>query len=253
MVTVATSLDIPIKLVFPGAKRGSMLGLGDVVLPGIMMALALRFDLYMHYLRKKRTLQAVSATNPKGSNKLPTYYPATGFYGERFWTAPSWFPFSKANSSRQSNIPEAYNGGKFSKPYFYASIAGYTLSMLVTLVVMNVYKHAQPALLYLVPGVLGSLWGTGLVRGELKEMWAYTEVGALEEVDGSKAVEGQSASATEDGKLASASVSQGEQEGQKKKKPKTEERAHHVVLLSLSRPRHRVEQGQLSDKEKKSE
>src|SRR6202035_2060452 len=36
MVTVATKLDVPIKLVFPGPKRGGMLGLGDVVLPGIM-------------------------------------------------------------------------------------------------------------------------------------------------------------------------------------------------------------------------
>lgn len=56
MVTVATKLDVPIKLVFPGPKRGGMLGLGDVVLPGIMMALALRFDLYVHYLNKKSAL-----------------------------------------------------------------------------------------------------------------------------------------------------------------------------------------------------
>jgi minor histocompatibility antigen H13 len=56
MVTVATKLDVPIKLVFPGPKHGGMLGLGDVILPGIMMALALRFDLYLHYLNKESTL-----------------------------------------------------------------------------------------------------------------------------------------------------------------------------------------------------
>ena len=40
MVTVATSLDVPIKLVFPGPVRSSILGLGDIVIPGIVIALA---------------------------------------------------------------------------------------------------------------------------------------------------------------------------------------------------------------------
>ncbi|KAG9908795.1 hypothetical protein KCV05_g14581, partial [Aureobasidium melanogenum] len=47
--------------------------------------------------------------------------------------------------------------------------------MCVTLGIMQVFNHAQPALLYLVPGVLGSLWLTALVRGELKQMWNFTE------------------------------------------------------------------------------
>lgn len=51
MVKVATSLDVPIKLLWPksmtfAAERGfTMLGLGDVVIPGIFIALALRYDL----------------------------------------------------------------------------------------------------------------------------------------------------------------------------------------------------------------
>ncbi|KAJ7218078.1 peptidase A22B, signal peptide peptidase [Mycena pura] len=50
MVKVATSLDVPIKLLWPksmafAAERGfTMLGLGDVVIPGIFIALALRYD-----------------------------------------------------------------------------------------------------------------------------------------------------------------------------------------------------------------
>ncbi|MCE2055420.1 hypothetical protein HAX54_042550 [Datura stramonium] len=47
MVSVAKSFDAPIKLLFPtaDAKRPfSMLGLGDIVIPGIFVALALRFD-----------------------------------------------------------------------------------------------------------------------------------------------------------------------------------------------------------------
>lgn len=53
MVTVAKSFEAPIKLVFPQdfLERGvygnqfAMLGLGDVVIPGIFIALLLRFDI----------------------------------------------------------------------------------------------------------------------------------------------------------------------------------------------------------------
>jgi len=51
MVTVAKSFDAPIKLLFPRAfatadtaMQFSMLGLGDIVMPGIFIALILRFD-----------------------------------------------------------------------------------------------------------------------------------------------------------------------------------------------------------------
>lgn len=54
MVSVAQKFDAPIKLLFPrameaavaaGAKRPfSMLGLGDIVIPGIFVALMLRYD-----------------------------------------------------------------------------------------------------------------------------------------------------------------------------------------------------------------
>merc|ERR1711967_91033 len=57
------------------------------------------------------------------------------------------------------------------------------MGMLATLGVMSIFQHAQPALLYLVPCVLISLWGTGLVRGELKEMWQFSEAVMGEQLD----------------------------------------------------------------------
>lgn len=51
MVKVATSLDLPIKILWPrslsfAADQGySMLGLGDIVVPGMFVATALRYDL----------------------------------------------------------------------------------------------------------------------------------------------------------------------------------------------------------------
>lgn len=202
MVTVATKLDVPIKLLFPrpleegqvtADRKLAMLGLGDIVIPGMMIGLALRFDLYMFYLKRqtKRLSSAASDADnkDKSTNKAEDdvhkepYRPVTGHWGNKFWTTswigrsllPKYDPTKKAT---RNPIPT------FAKPYFYASIVGYILGMCVTLGIMHVFQHAQPALLYLVPGVLGSLWSTALVRGEIKQMWNFTEASDEEEEEG---------------------------------------------------------------------
>lgn len=180
MVTVAKNLDVPIKLVFPRPEEPSeepgkppvqsfsMLGLGDIVLPGLMIALALRFDLYMSY-RKKQTQKSTStAESDKNDTENVTkapWVPITGNWGDKLWTY--WAPSS-------AELPKRLRTS-FPKIYFTATVIGYVIGMVATLVFMSVFQHAQPALLYLVPAVLISLWGTGLVRGELKEMWEFTE------------------------------------------------------------------------------
>ena len=175
MVTVATSLDVPIKLLFPrpgktasGSPALAMLGLGDVVLPGILIAMALRWDLWRFYEVQRRNLVEAAKlaqtadhhqqpmTKADENSLKPRYTRATGSWGLLFWD------------------PRATTGN-FPKPYFTASIVGYVAGMLTTLTVMHVFQQAQPALLYLVPGVLGSVWGTAFVRGETKAMWHYTE------------------------------------------------------------------------------
>lgn len=132
MVTVAKSLDGPIKLLFPrsivkdvvtGKIDMSLLGLGDIVLPGFFLSLLLRFDAHM-------------ADVPA----FPTNVHAT-----------------------------------FAKPYFHSGLVGYIVGLATTLYVMIVWEAAQPALLYLVPSCLGSSLLCAVVRGELKELFAYTE------------------------------------------------------------------------------
>ena len=53
MVSVATKFDAPIKLLFPRALATEdsgpvlqMLGLGDIVMPGLFIAILLRYDFY---------------------------------------------------------------------------------------------------------------------------------------------------------------------------------------------------------------
>jgi len=183
MVTVAQSLDAPIKLVFPRpASDGAspeklsfaMLGLGDVVLPGIMIGLALRFDLFLFYLRQQKRVPSTD-----GSRELvtkPRYFSLAGRWSDQLWThsifgRPLW-------KSHGNYLVQPFT---FPKTYFKASLTGYIFGMLATLGVMHIWGHAQPALLYLVPGVLGSLWLTALVRGELSLMWNFSE--AVDEED----------------------------------------------------------------------
>lgn len=44
MVTVATNLEAPVKIKIPNGERMSILGLGDIVLPGTLVSWALKFD-----------------------------------------------------------------------------------------------------------------------------------------------------------------------------------------------------------------
>ncbi|KAL2167977.1 hypothetical protein VTG60DRAFT_567 [Thermothelomyces hinnuleus] len=186
MITVAKNIDAPIKLVFTSAKGVSMLGLGDIVVPGMLMALALRFDLFQYYQRQIRlepvelateTASGTSTTTTQNRHVKAPYVDTRGQWGNRFWTTPL------GRLSPVRDAAEAISATAFPKPYFYASVVGYAAGMLVTLTVMLVFNHGQPALLYLVPGVTGSLWLTGLVRGEVKDMWGYTEDGSLDTED----------------------------------------------------------------------
>lgn len=126
MVTVAKSFEAPIKLVFPQdllekgleASNFAMLGLGDIVIPGIFIALLLRFDVSLK---------------------------------------------------------------KNSRTYFYSSFLAYIFGLGLTIFVMHTFKHAQPALLYLVPACVGFPVIVALFKGELTEMFRYEETSPEDE------------------------------------------------------------------------
>jgi minor histocompatibility antigen H13 len=182
MVTVATKLDVPIKLVFENKKRSSMLGLGDIVVPGIFVGLCLRFDHFLYYYRQRKLVPVELKTERESADGVvatqetqkmvakPTYVNPQGQWGNWLWT-------------RSRNATPAVKASTFPKTYFKAALFGYFLAMLTTLAMLLIFQHAQPALLYLVPGVVSVVWVTGAVRGELKEMWIYTEDGSLDNED----------------------------------------------------------------------
>jgi len=60
--------------------------------------------------------------------------------------------------------------------YYAVAILAYGISLLVTLGAMYYFDTAQPALFYLVPGLLSSSTILSLLRGEFKVLWGYEEV-----------------------------------------------------------------------------
>lgn len=56
-----------------------------------------------------------------------------------------------------------------------ATNIGYLIAIICTIIVMLVFEHGQPALLYLVPGCLFAVLGTAAFKGEISEMWNFDE------------------------------------------------------------------------------
>lgn len=67
-----------------------------------------------------------------------------------------------------------FRSTKFARPYFTACATAYILGLVTTVVVMHTFKAAQPALLYLSPACILSTLLTAAVRGEIKELFAYS-------------------------------------------------------------------------------
>uniref|UniRef100_A0A8C5Q746 Histocompatibility minor 13 n=1 Tax=Leptobrachium leishanense TaxID=445787 RepID=A0A8C5Q746_9ANUR len=61
---------------------------------------------------------------------------------------------------------------KNSHTYFYTSFVAYVFGLALTIFVMHTFKHAQPALLYLVPVCIGFPMFVALLKGELTEMFS---------------------------------------------------------------------------------
>lgn len=120
MVSVAKKFDAPIKILFPQdflisgfwGKNFAMLGLGDIVIPGIFIAFLLRFD---------RSL------------------------------------------NRKSNT------------YFWSCFLAYIFGLGLTIGVMSYFKHAQPALLYLVPCCILVPLIISIIKGDFRALLKYRD------------------------------------------------------------------------------
>ncbi|XP_063397081.1 signal peptide peptidase-like 3 isoform X11 [Mytilus trossulus] len=127
LVRDAPKLSLPGKLVFPSMQNSShfsMLGLGDIVMPGLLLCFVLRYDAY-----KKAQMISVETGVPPPPTMVQRL------------------------------------------TYFHCSLVGYFLGLLTATVSSEVFKAAQPALLYLVPFTLLPLLTMAYLKGDLRRMW----------------------------------------------------------------------------------
>lgn len=120
MVSVAKNFDAPIKIVFPQdflikglwGNNFAMLGLGDIVIPGIFISFLLRFD---QSLKRRRNV------------------------------------------------------------YFWSCFLAYIFGLGLTILVMSYFKHAQPALLYLVPCCVLIPLSIASTKGDVRALSDYRD------------------------------------------------------------------------------
>lgn len=119
----------------------SMLGLGDIVLPGLLLSFASRYD------ESKRLMGLVSG----GSGRVPN-----------------------------NACPDTSGGGKTAScflccccrnGYFGPVMVAYAVGLLMANAAVYIMEMGQPALLYLVPCCLGTMMYMGHKAGELKDLW----------------------------------------------------------------------------------
>lgn len=148
MLTVAKGIDAPIKLIFPkdysdsDDLKYSLLGLGDIIIPGIFVSICLRFDI-LKTVDEQRLIKVIE--------------------NERAGEGGSVFRYLL---DRSIHSP---------KSYFGAVLIGYLLAIVCTIVVMFWFDHGQPALLYLVPGCILMVLGMAFIKGEFSELMEFDE------------------------------------------------------------------------------
>eukprot|EP00127_Corallochytrium_limacisporum_P005891 Clim_evm36s214 gene=Clim_evmTU36s214 len=102
----------------PCGSAPSMLGYGDVIVPGLVVALGYRFD--------------------------------------------RWLASQRRNAgTRQEPWPI----------YLAVTTLGYVLGLGMTFIVLTVFHHPQPALIYLLPGTIGSMMAVAVLRGQWRLLW----------------------------------------------------------------------------------
>ncbi|CAF1147090.1 unnamed protein product [Adineta steineri] len=120
----APRLSLPGKIVFPSMQqsgRFSLLGLGDIIMPGLVLCFVLRFE------SRKRTNNLYNNDPLALINRLT---------------------------------------------YFQCSLFGYCAGLIAATISAEVFKCAQPALLFLVPFTLIPLLLIAHLKGDLNSMWS---------------------------------------------------------------------------------
>jgi len=178
------TLHLPIKLLFPAGIRGGvqtyhMLGLGDMAIPGIFLALALAFDKHLVNERARKDggeETSSSSSDDKGHVDLALASSSGALHGGAASSSIASSSTGEASTACDYLAAEAAAHGPLPAPaqrqYFYAARCGYMCGIALSIGASRLTGAAQPALLYLVPCVLLPIIARAKARNHLGLLWA---------------------------------------------------------------------------------
>jgi len=134
----------------------TMIGLGDIVLPGLLISFAARYDAARALVKKCTQTSSIRS----GENVVDLGGEAT---------------IDPASNDRSHYLLGRIYKALF-KGYFGPLVIAYSVGLMLTYIAVYTTKRGQPALLYLVPACLGTLFFLGWRRRELSELWSGPKV-----------------------------------------------------------------------------
>jgi hypothetical protein len=141
-----------------------MIGLGDIILPGLLISFAARYDASRELVRK------CSQTSSIRSGQNAADGVETSFQGEE----------GANETSVGGTARYHYHFGRVMKllfqGYFGPLMISYGIGLFVAYVAVWTTNKPQPALLYLVPACLGTILFLGWRRRELSELWSGPKI-----------------------------------------------------------------------------
>lgn len=206
-----TTVELPLKLIFPVHGRNMMLGLGDVALPGAVVAFALRCDVLLRKHRVEtqhnevpgqseaapllfddeghsldavtsRLQQSVKVECDEHSCRLIATEEALEAVDIEMRRLDSGRPL---NATTMTRLPTAAHrlqctlqhmvglagADSAGSSLFLSGVMSYFVGLTAAFCGNFVFEHAQPALIYLVPSVLLSIAGGALREGSFAVIW----------------------------------------------------------------------------------
>lgn len=197
---LAYPLNRTFVLFFPqGEASGfpfSLLGLGDIAIPGLLACLALRYDASRSTDMRARASAAADAMSNAISGLEPDatsrqIADVTGSAAEKAYDkvadqeAKQRSDSLDGSNQRNSSSDGGASGDRplsvsdavlHQRAYFMPVIVAYILGLAMAFAANDITGLGQPALLYLVPCTLLAVVLTASGRGELGRIWQFTDV-----------------------------------------------------------------------------